>query len=452
MFFETEMSDVPPPRLMEEAETQHGSQLAAAASTQERGPSRNRYSAGGKVFFVDAAMVCGNKVIAELFGIHRTCLLRWCQNIDILRDAPPSKKARRAGVLRFPTIEAHVCVDIERQRDMHNVVSLESVIHTATLFLDSDACPSAEKTAKISVSWAWSTLQRGGYTSRALTHSGRHIDHDPTLVEGFHSITRGLCSGIQPCCVLNMDEISVSYEPIPKKTFAARGSSIVSVRSGGKERYTISVALTVTAAGEWLPPYAILRRKTVPRDIRVPDVIISANETSWMTAEEFCKYFDAVVLPFIQQRDPESACLIVDSAPSHVCQTAVTHVSGRVKLSYIPKRHTDVLQPLDLSVMRPFRASLRRSWVNMALNRSRNGKEAKPPKHITVLRWISAAYHSVPPSTILKGWERGGFDYLIPQVPNVAEEEPEETFSAGSNEIVDLQAALSTITFDSDDS
>jgi len=378
---------------------------------------RVRRSVAERSFLATAAKLHGDGFIMETFDIRRTSLSRWKSEIERLREQPSHKYSVRNGAPVFPAIEEHIISFIEEKRALGCPIDLRTIKESAITFRNSGECPDPERRAMISTGWVWNVLHRNRFSSRVVTHSGRKVGFDENVMREFHVLTKQICAGIPPDSVLNMDKVSVIYEQVPRKTFAKRGSSTVPVVTGGKEKYTITVALTVTASGRWLDAYAVLRRKTVPKHISSPGVQISANETAWMTTAEFVKYFDTIVAPYTRAH-PSKCVLLLDSARSHTSTGSVAHMEGNVSVSFIPRRHTAVLQPLDLTVMKPFRSALRPQWLARILEEKAdepNG-EIKPPTHQMVLHWVPNACTSISRQTIVKGWRRAGFEYLVPEV------------------------------------
>jgi len=61
---------------------------------------------------------------------------------------------------------------------------------------------------------------------------------------------------------------------------------------------------------------------------------------------------------------------------------------------------------------------LRRQWVSRVLEEKAQNpnREVKAPTHQVVLQWVAKACASISPQTIVRGWHRAGFDYLVPDV------------------------------------
>jgi hypothetical protein len=204
-----------------------------------------------------------------------------------------------------------------------------------------------------------------------------------------------------------MDEISISYETVPRTTFATRGSKEVKVQTGGAHHKNITVALAVTASGSLLPPYLIYRRKTVPTGVELPGTIVSANNTAWMNTAELKKWIDLVLVPYSNGCRP---LLVLDSAPSHRSADAKDALNAVCDVVMIPAGYTGKLQPLDLSVNKPLKDRLRCAWMKRALSLPRTGN-VPPPSNSELCGWVKEACDGISKETVLAGWRKGCYSF-----------------------------------------
>lgn len=65
--------------------------------------------------------------------------------------------------------------------------------------------------------------------------------------------------GIEESVIINMDETSLAYDMPSNRAYAKRGSKNIVLRTGGKEKNTVTIALAVSRAGDKLPPFIIFR-------------------------------------------------------------------------------------------------------------------------------------------------------------------------------------------------
>ena len=232
---------------------------------------------------------------------------------------------------------------------------------------------------KISVYWLWKILKKNGFSNRAISSIGRKTldegvvkeflsEHVPT----FLSQPRNL--------ILNMDETCVQFEVIPKRTYDLRGSTNTRLVTAGLEKKSFTVVLTVTADGEMLTPYVIHKLKKVPSAAIRSDLALAANESGWMNNTQLFDWYKNVILLYLGIFDEVKPLLLLDAAPAH--NSASTTIG--CDIISVPKGHTSVLQPLDISVMKPFKACLRRQWVKFVIKTVRETGTPRRPSYTTL--------------------------------------------------------------------
>ena len=371
---------------------------------------RIRFTNEHKTWLADAATKLGKRKICEIFGIKRQSMDLWASQIDDLRTKTPNKKTDQKCVPRFPIIEGYVVRKIIELRAVGVPVTLKVVLEQAKQFQNQETCSEKEKKARLSSSWAYLVMKRAGFCSRAITTSGNDPLPNIVVAESFHRLCKNICSGFSASLILNMDEISVHYENVPQRSYEKMGSKKVAVRTSGATKKNITVALTISAAGEWLPAYAILKRKTIPSNLEVPRVYVSANETSWMSSSEFIKFIKYIVMPYAQGRN---VILIVDCATSHKIDPVLYNEFQGLTILQIPKGQTGNLQPLDVGINKPFRSKMQASWLDRNVRLAQqSGRKIPVPSHVELLGWVSEAMSKIPSDMIIKSWIRSGFTYL----------------------------------------
>jgi hypothetical protein len=78
----------------------------------------------------------------------------------------------------------------------------------------------------------------------------------------------------------NADQTLVHFEMPLDTTMHKKGDKKVTVRTSDNEKQRCMV-LRITADNRKLPPYIVLKRKTLPK-VNVKGVIIQAQESGWM--------------------------------------------------------------------------------------------------------------------------------------------------------------------------
>ncbi|KAL1457235.1 hypothetical protein MTO96_027713 [Rhipicephalus appendiculatus] len=79
-----------------------------------------------------------------------------------------------------------------------------------------------------------------------------------------------------------MDEVPVTFNIPLGRSFTEKGQKTVTVRTTGHEKSHFTAELACCADGTKLPPMLIFKRKTLPKNIFPPTVIVQANAKGWM--------------------------------------------------------------------------------------------------------------------------------------------------------------------------
>ncbi|CAI7818648.1 unnamed protein product [Closterium sp. NIES-54] len=179
--------------------------------------------------------------------------------------------------------------------------------------------------------------------------------------------------------------------------------------------------LGVTADGRKLPAMVIFKRKTIPK-IRVPPgVIIRAHEKGRMDGKLVDDWVNNVLLPFIKPPRGirwSKTLLVLDSYRGHITDGVLAKLRWhRVIPAIIPGGCTPLLQPLDVSINRSFKAGLRTfyndwfadEWVNSF---TPAGNLKRPPAE-TVLKWIAQSWSAVPEHIIVKAFLTTGISNAV---------------------------------------
>jgi hypothetical protein len=94
--------------------------------------------------------------------------------------------------------------------------------------------------------------------------------------------------------IANADETAI-YLDMPPNYTEKKGVKEVLLKTTGCEKLRLTVMPAATADGRKLPPFLILKRKTLPKLESFPkDVIVRAQEKVWMTEELMLEWLKLV--------------------------------------------------------------------------------------------------------------------------------------------------------------
>lgn len=83
----------------------------------------------------------------------------------------------------------------------------------------------------------------------------------------------------------NADETPVSFDETSNNIIEEIGTKSVIIKTLGNEKMCITVTLAVLADGIKLPPYVILKRKTILKDQLPTGIIVRCQNQGWMSSD-----------------------------------------------------------------------------------------------------------------------------------------------------------------------
>ncbi|XP_070392420.1 tigger transposable element-derived protein 6-like [Dermacentor albipictus] len=203
--------------------------------------------------------------------------------------------------------------------------------------------------------------------------------------------------------VYNADETALFYQMLHGKTHAMKGDKC----AGGKHskvRITVLLCTNMDGSNRCLP--FVIGKSKRPRCFRtyVP-VRYRHNSKSWMTRELFAEWlidFDSSMA-----KKGRKVLLILDNCTAHHVQA----VLSAVELLFLPPNVTSKAQPLDMGVIRSFKAAYRpRVVLRMLIAVDRPA--ANVPLQVSLysaIEMIKAAWIEVTPECIRNCFRKAGF-------------------------------------------
>ncbi|KAH9108422.1 hypothetical protein AeMF1_016409 [Aphanomyces euteiches] len=171
-------------------------------------------------------------------------------------------------------------------------------------------------------------------------------------------------------CIYNADETGIYYDICPNTVWAVRGGGSY-VANGDRHSYRITAVLSIRADGMKLPIMFIIRGarggliETSEFDDYPSGHVYAMEGKAWMDAIVWRRYLREHV-------SAESERIIGDELGSELCA--------------LPPNSTSYCQPLDVSIMGPFKQHMRNLWVLS----DDNATTAKEKRIVMIRRAIQA--------------------------------------------------------------
>lgn len=159
--------------------------------------------------------------------------------------------------------------------------------------------------------------------------------------------------------IFNMDESGVTVVHRPGKVISRRGQKQIGKVTSGEKGQTTTVICAVNAAGFYVPPMLIFKRKRFTEQLMKdspPGAVGACSPNGWVDSGLFVKWlthFISVVKPSPARK----VILILDGHSSHKTLAAIelARENGVVMMS-LPPHTTHMLQPLDKTIFGSLKA------------------------------------------------------------------------------------------------
>ncbi|CAI7768646.1 unnamed protein product, partial [Closterium sp. NIES-54] len=212
--------------------------------------------------------------------------------------------------------------------------------------------------------------------------------------------------------IINADQKPLWLEMPTSTTVEQTGVKSVPIRSAGYQKQRVTVMLACTATGEKLKLWVFFKCKTLPKGDFPNDVVVGCQANGWMEATDVIQWLDEGVVSFLKPKfgmQSRSAMLVLESYRGHLTKESKARFAVlNIVPAVIPAGCTADMQPLDVSVNKSFKESVRQqyqSWFEAdGMNILTPAGNIKKPPPTVVLKWISWAWKAVPADLIKKAF------------------------------------------------
>ena len=212
--------------------------------------------------------------------------------------------------------------------------------------------------------------------------------------------------------IINMDETPMYFDMPGNTTVDKVASKTVSVKTTGHERQHFTVVLACQANGKKIRPLVIFKRKNIPKETFPPGVVVKVHPKGWMDKALIKVWLDEVFMRRPSGLLKPRSLLVWDMFRAHCCDSVTEKLKEyRTRQAVIPGGCTSVLQPLDVSINKPFKTYLRKLWNTWMVSGEKEFTKSgamKRPGLSLVVQWVKEAWESISEDIIIKSFKKCG--------------------------------------------
>ena len=388
----------------------------ATASTKRK---RSSYDAGFKLRVIAFAENTNNYAAGREFGVSEKLIRDWRKQVDVLREMPKTKRARRGDhQVNFPALEACLYEWIVDLRQNGFIVTRQAIRFRALKLMKEEPHKSSPMAASFVASAGWCTrfMNRFSLALRQRTKIAQKLPADLSeKVSSFQKYTINLRQKhkYDLAQIGNMDETPMTFDLPGNRTVNAVGEKTIMVKTTGHEKTHFTVVLSCMADGTRLKPVVIFKRKTLPKGAKFPHgVVVKAHPKGWMDEKGTTDWLEEVWNKRPGALLRQRSMLVWDMFRAHITDNVKDKAKNlQTDLCVIPGGLTSMLQPLDVCLNKPFKDRLRQIWTEWMTSgsaKTTKGGNLQKPDITLVCQWVKDAWDSIPNEMIRKAFLKCG--------------------------------------------
>ncbi|KAK7092313.1 hypothetical protein V1264_008076 [Littorina saxatilis] len=161
--------------------------------------------------------------------------------------------------------------------------------------------------------------------------------------------------------IFNMDETGIStVQKKCQKVLAQKGKHQIGSMSSGERGVNTTIVVCASAAGNYVPPFVIFKRKRMPPSLAEGSPVgsvVTCNDSGWMDGNMFYTWLQHFI-KHVKPNVEEKVLIVLDGHKSHTSNLDAINLArehGVILLS-LPPHTTQKTQPMDRSVFKPLQA------------------------------------------------------------------------------------------------
>lgn len=358
-----------------------------------------------KLQAIEYAEKNGNHKAAIAYNVNRSTIIYWRNHKNEYNnvDNPEKRITLHNGKSPlFPDIENKLYEFFEFNRKLGNCITTGSLVHQFLVL-----CPD-RKNDKLDTIYhiIYRFMKRHYLTIRTSTHIGQALPEESydRMMLYLRTIIRLRRDNKinEPYLMLNADETPIFLNMPSNKTIEKIGKKTITINTQGQEKLRISCLLTISGDGTKLPPFVIFKGEKDGRIIKElnknnhvinKNIFIGMNKNSWTTIEIINDWIKSIIIPYARNKcNNKKILLIWDRAKTHLNEdTKKLLEENSIIQVFIPPGMTRILQPLDVSINKPFKDLLKDMYIQACINAK---KHIEKVKREIIINWIVDAWNN----------------------------------------------------------
>jgi len=215
--------------------------------------------------------------------------------------------------------------------------------------------------------WCKRFMRRNGLCMRTKTTIAQKLPHEyeRKMIE-FHkyviNMRKKLCFDTGQ--LGNMDEVPLTFDVPLNKTVDVKDVKTIMIKTSGNEKMHYTVVLACCAGGTKLPPLLIFKRKTLPKDAIPNRIYVHIHSKGWRNGERMKLWLEKVWSKRPGGLLKKPSLLVCNQFKANVTESTKRLATKlKMNLAVIPGGLTSQLQPLDVSVNKPFKGFMHEEWA-----------------------------------------------------------------------------------------
>jgi DDE superfamily endonuclease len=369
------------------------------------------------------------RAVAKSLAVDPAQLRRWKAKVDQMTvgitkksnfkvnvTATTLNKGRNSSIKEMEVLLLKFMLE---KREQGMSVSIRMVVVEASKHSPDFRNKSASAKSMVVRRW----VSSHAFSHRVHTHeSQRNAHHSRAEALEWMTTVRSLLVGHRRSddFILNMDQTPIFFSMQSNKTLHSVGAKTVNVRSSTSSTMRATAAVTITAAGGYLPTMMIFKGVPGGRIEREfakynPGGKYAVQQKAWMDSKVMISWVQQVLKPYVETAPfGVRPILFLDSYRCHMMTDVVSSIQDLgVQVEHIPGGCTCHVQPVDIGINKPLKNRVKNQWEDWMIEQGGETIKFTPPSRQMVAGWVVTSIQELGTTLIQNSWRHDPFSYRL---------------------------------------